>query len=77
MEMVSSDPELISFGPPFGAPLTGGEQESLYMGRCFAVTASGGTSEQTNGHEATVLDAVSRATSFARARRLTSPEFPP
>lgn len=54
MKMASADPQLASFGPPFGAPLTGGEEESLGpTGRCFTVTAGG----QTAGHQATVLDA--------------------
>jgi hypothetical protein len=50
-----SDPHKARLGPPFGAPLTNGEAEATGIGRCVLVTEGGAISD---GHKATVLDAV-------------------
>ncbi|KAG8855199.1 hypothetical protein FRB91_002542 [Serendipita sp. 411] len=53
MKVVAADPEAARLGPPFGNPLTGGEEEGIGPGKCFAVSAGG----VGDGHKATVLDA--------------------
>jgi hypothetical protein len=54
MKITSADPNSDRLGPMFGSPLTGGENEGMGPGRCFAVTVGGAS----DGHDAAVLDAV-------------------
>lgn len=62
VEFTASSPEIENTGPVFGAPLIG-EDEATGLGHCYAVFPGG---QVTDGHRATILDAVSLRSDWKR-----------